>query len=173
MATCTTPEDLIHKESGVHLCIGGNDGVCNDGTLYITEHFVDWKGDDDEKEFKWFYPSISLHAISSDSMKKCVYMLVNKNDDEIGIEKHHNKVEHENEVNVDEGNELVEEIRFIPLSENRLQSIYDAITKGQQFHPDPDDSELDEGYYDEECDKEESGGEIANEKDFEKVNEES
>lgn len=118
-------EGVVHTESNVSIYCGDEDQ--GSGTLYITENTLLWKND--SKTLKFFYPSISLHAICRDTVKfphECIYCLVDSE----------SVIETEDEV---EDEEPVSEVRFVPQNKENLKQMYDAITQCQELNPDPDE----------------------------------
>ena len=136
-------QENVHCEENVSVYFGETDQ--GKGILEINENVLVWKNE--SKSLKFYYPSISLHAISRETSKfphECIYCLVDAepDTDSSGMETEERDPE-----------TPVSEVRFVPENKDSIQSMYNAITKCQELHPDPDEEfsegEEEEAYYEE------------------------
>jgi len=87
------------------------------GSLYVTSKNVIWVSGDPEKSFSVDMPTVMMHAISRDEQcfpKACLYCILDVEDDD--------------ELN---------EIRFVPMDETKLQDLYNAFSSSAALNPDP------------------------------------
>lgn len=120
-------QENVHREEKVSVYFGEADQ--GKGILEINENVLIWKNE--SKSLKFYYPSISLHAISRETSKfphECIYCLVDSEPDSSEMETEERDPE-----------TPVSEVRFVPDNKDSIQVMYNAITTCQELHPDPDE----------------------------------
>lgn len=128
--TDLTDEAIVHTENNVSIYCGDNNK--GNGTLFITENILLWKNE--TEVLKFYYPSISLHAICRDTAKfphECIYCLVEPSESTIECD--------ENNADDEFAESPISEIRLVPQNKDNLKGMYDAITKCQELNPDLDE----------------------------------
>ncbi|ODN01903.1 Methylosome subunit pICln [Orchesella cincta] len=105
------------------------------GNLFVTEANIAWVRSDSGDGFKIAYKKMTLHAISRDPgvhSKACLYIMINGNtldeDDNFEVE---------SPAEVEDGEEEMTEIRFVPEDESALDEMYKAVQDCSLLHPDP------------------------------------
>ncbi|KAK6751644.1 hypothetical protein RB195_003206 [Necator americanus] len=126
------------------------DGHCaGEGTLCVSESQVTWICRSSGLGFSLTYPSIILHAISTDLSTfphECIYVLVDasKSDLHLAEEELNQNGNASDEDDDEEGKNVV--IRFVPADSSVLQEIYSEMCACQELNPDEgDDFSDDEG----------------------------
>ncbi|XP_067841786.1 methylosome subunit pICln isoform X2 [Heptranchias perlo] len=117
------------------------------GTLYIAESRLSWF-DGSGMGFSLEYPTISLHAVSRDITvypQEHLYVMVNA---KLGAEecKEANMDEkaaegEEGEEEDDDDTDPITEVRFVPVDKAALEPMFTAMCDCQALHPDPDDTD--------------------------------
>lgn len=126
-------EGILHREDNV-TCFNKNTNV-GSGRLYVTERSILWLNGDD---FGFFldYQKMNMHAISRNINSfphPCIYiMLESDTNDE-------DKVDNDDDDD-DEDDDDIREIRFAPTNATSLDEIYNAMSRGNELNPDPNDS---------------------------------
>ncbi|EPB78144.1 methylosome subunit pICln family protein [Ancylostoma ceylanicum] len=124
------------------------DGHCaGEGTLCVSESQVTWICRSSGLGFSLTYPSIILHAISTDLSTfphECVYVLVDasKSDLRLAEEELNQNGDVSDEDDDEEGKNVV--IRFVPSDVSVLQQIYSEMCACQELNPDEGDDFSDE-----------------------------
>ncbi|XGW28124.1 hypothetical protein V3C99_008158 [Haemonchus contortus] len=123
------------------------DGECaGEGKLCVAERQVTWICRSSGLGFSLTYPSIILHAVSTDLSSfphECIYVLVDASKSDLKLA--------EEELN--DGNDACEDddedeknvvIRFVPSDLSVLQQIYEEMCSCQELNPDENDDFSDE-----------------------------
>ncbi|CAL8114096.1 unnamed protein product [Orchesella dallaii] len=105
------------------------------GNLFVTEANIAWVRSDSGDGFKIAYKKMTLHAISRDPgvhSKACLYIMINGNtldeDDNFEVEC---------PPEIEDGDEEMTEIRFVPDDESVIDEMYKAVQDCSLLHPDP------------------------------------
>ncbi|KAK6039251.1 methylosome subunit pICln domain protein [Cooperia oncophora] len=122
------------------------DGECaGEGRLCVAESQVTWICRSSGLGFSLTYPSIILHAISTDLSTfphECIYVLVDASKSDLKLaEEELNRDDDASEDDEDEGKNVV--IRFVP-SDLKLQQVYTEMCNCQELNPDENDDFSDE-----------------------------
>ncbi|XP_078258157.1 methylosome subunit pICln isoform X2 [Rhinoraja longicauda] len=114
------------------------------GTLYIAESRLSWF-DGSGMGFSLEYPTISLHAVSRDSTvypQEHLYVMVNaKLGDESKDGNMEEKASEGEEDEDDEDASPITEVRFVPVDKTALEQMFTAMCDCQALHPDPNDTD--------------------------------
>jgi len=125
------------------------------GNLFVTEANIAWINSDSGEGFKLAYKKMTLHAISRDPgvhSRACLYIMVNGN---VLDEDEDFQVETPADVDGEDVEEEMTEIRFVPEEDSALDEMYKAVQECSLLHPDPssdlsneeeDPDEMFEGY---------------------------
>ncbi|CAJ0577452.1 unnamed protein product, partial [Mesorhabditis spiculigera] len=111
-----------------------------DGTLTIAESSIIWTERQSGKGFILPYPSIILHAVSTDRSsfpEDCLFVLVD-------IQKTALDVDQVMEEEDDEDEARNISIRFVPADTSILQQMYREMCECQELHPEADDDDSDD-----------------------------
>jgi len=131
-----TPEEgIVYSESNIEMFLEGE--AFGNGTLWITENLIIWKGTNSGKGLELNYSELSMHAVSKDKTSfphECLLCIVEPSS-ENAMSRNDNEYD---EVEMTY-------VRFVPDDNSKLQEIYDAIADCQA---DPED-EMDD-YFGEE-----------------------
>eukprot|EP00743_Colponemidia_sp_Colp-15_P005321 GILK01005722.1.p1 GENE.GILK01005722.1~~GILK01005722.1.p1 ORF type:complete len:216 (-),score=35.29 GILK01005722.1:176-784(-) len=110
------------------------------GTLYITTERVVWLDEEEhDRGFAFDYPFILLHAVSRDIShfaKPCIYCQLD--------------MEAEPDLQEDEA-VAISEAYFVPDNSETLQAIFDAMSECATLHPDPEEDDAGEAFYDQDA----------------------
>ncbi|XP_038674101.1 methylosome subunit pICln isoform X2 [Scyliorhinus canicula] len=115
------------------------------GTLYIAESRLSWF-DGSGMGFSLEYPTISLHAVSRDATvypQEHLYVMVNaklaaKECKETNMDEKTPDGEEEDD---DDDSDPITEVRFVPVDKTALEPMFTAMCDCQALHPDPDDTD--------------------------------
>ncbi|XP_041055959.1 methylosome subunit pICln isoform X2 [Carcharodon carcharias] len=113
------------------------------GTLYIAESRLSWF-DGSGMGFSLEYPTISLHAVSRDATvypQEHLYVMVNAKLGEECKETNMDEKAPGGEEEDDDDTDPITEVRFVPVDKTALEPMFTAMCDCQALHPDPDDTD--------------------------------
>lgn len=144
--------EMSEPSSGVRLSqpqvVAYFDGEsAGEGRLCVAESQVTWISRTSGLGFSLTYPSIILHAVSTDLSTfphECIYVLVDasKSDLKLAEEELSHNGNASDDDDEDEGKNVV--IRFVPSDLSVLQQIYTEMCSCQELNPDENDDFSDE-----------------------------
>ncbi|CAI4224079.1 unnamed protein product [Auanema sp. JU1783] len=116
-----------------------DDSCIGDGSLCVSERSVTWISRETKKGFSLTYPSIILHAVSTDISTfayECIYVLVDCSRADLNLAQQ--ELEDQGE---DDDSETAPNvgIRFVPTDNSILNEIYKQMCECQELNPDEDD----------------------------------
>ncbi|KAK5581265.1 hypothetical protein RB653_001296 [Dictyostelium firmibasis] len=143
----TEDEEVFFELGNTTIYIGPQS--LGEGHIYVTNKNVHWISKNNKTKYTFNFYSIGLNAVFSktDEFPSSVYCQVDQiitvdGDNKMKEEEEEEEEEEEN----NDDDDVYTEIRFIPLDETKIHSIYDALCKGALLNPDPEDDE-DDFYY--------------------------
>lgn len=104
---------------------------------------MSWEGN---SNFSIEYPSIGIHAISTDpslSPRPCLLVQVSGDLLGVGADSHSNgemEAHDDDDETEEDDEEKTTEIKFVPEDPSSLETLYSHMSRCQALHPDPDDS---------------------------------
>eukprot|EP00386_Alphamonas_edax_P016233 GDKI01049593.1.p1 GENE.GDKI01049593.1~~GDKI01049593.1.p1 ORF type:complete len:217 (-),score=71.36 GDKI01049593.1:142-792(-) len=131
-------EEITAEETNTHMYI--NDKCEGKGTMYLTTKRVMWvNSEDSSKAWCVDYPTVVIHAVSSDTAvcpRPCLYCQLDGYDPDACAAESEGEEEGGEETQ-EETHDGPTELRFAPENETRLQHLFKCFCEMAALNPDP------------------------------------